>query len=107
MITSEDLSGPDPSTVDAHTDLGGLGAVELHPTQDLGGPADTETVHGDHSLDIWTDLDHDGLADHVTIVDTDGDYSAWEFHHHADGTTEWVRTDRGHLGDTGQANRSR
>ncbi|MCX4096220.1 DUF6802 family protein [Nocardia sp. alder85J] len=105
MITSDDLPGLDLPSVDTHSDLSGLGGVELHP--DHTGPADTESVHGDHGIDVWTDLDHDGLADHVTIMDTDGDYAAWEFHHHPDGTSEWVRTDRGHLGDTGHANRSR
>ncbi|KZM69242.1 DUF6802 family protein [Nocardia terpenica] len=100
MIHSGDLPGLDLPEVDAHSDLGGLGSIELHhPTQDLTGDgiADTETVHGGHSMEVWTDTDHDGLADHVTIVDTDGDYAAWEFHHHPDGTTEWVRTDQGNL----------
>jgi hypothetical protein len=75
--------------------------VELdHPTQDLSGHGhpDTETVHGSHAMEVWTDTHHDGHADHVTIMDNDGDYSAWEFHHNPDGTSEWVRTDHGHIG---------
>ncbi|MFI5777219.1 DUF6802 family protein [Nocardia sp. NPDC051570] len=101
MISSGDLPGLDLPNVDAHSDLGSLGSVELHdPTQDLTGDgiADTETVHGDHSLEVWTDMDHDGTADHVSIVDDSGDYAAWEFHHNPDGTTQWVRTDQGHIG---------
>ncbi len=101
MFSSEDLPGLDVPAIDAHSDLGGLGTVELtHPTEDIGGTgiADCETVHDGHSLEVWSDLDHDGLADHVTVVDDDGDFAAWEFHHHPDGTTEWVRTDQGHLG---------
>ncbi len=102
MVNSGDLPGLDMPDVDAHSDLGGLGAVELHhPTQDLDGHGipDAETVQGPHSMDVWSDLDHDGFADHLTVVDNDGDYSAWEFHHNPDGTSEWVRTDQGRVGE--------
>jgi arginine deiminase len=101
MIDSGDLPGLDMPNVDAHSDLGHLGSVEMHhPTQDLSGDGlpDTETVEGTHSMDVWTDMDHDGFADHLTVVDNDGDYSAWEFHHNSDGTTEWVRTEQGRIG---------
>ncbi|MGW4529435.1 DUF6802 family protein [Nocardia sp. NPDC004340] len=103
MVTSGDLPGLDLPGLDAHSELGGLGAVELsHPTQDLDadGLADTVTTGTAHAMQVWTDLDHDGYADHVTVVDSDGDYAAWEFHHNSDGTTAWVRTDGGHLGGT-------
>ncbi|RDI51721.1 DUF6802 family protein [Nocardia mexicana] len=101
MMTSDDLPGLNLPDVDAHSDLGGLGAVELHhPTQDIDadGIPDTESVAGPGGTDLWTDMDHDGTADHVTILDKDGEYSAWEFHQHPDGTSEWVRTDQGELG---------
>ncbi|WP_040804631.1 DUF6802 family protein [Nocardia concava] len=101
MVTSGDLPGLDLPGFDAHSELGEMGTVELpHPTQDLDGDGllDTVTTTTDHAMQVWTDLDHDGLADHVTVVDGGGDYTAWEFHHHPDGTTEWVRSDRGHLG---------
>ncbi|MFE3188635.1 DUF6802 family protein [Nocardia sp. NPDC059240] len=101
MVTSGDLPGLDLPDFDAHSALDALGAVELaHPTQDLDGDGllDTVTTGTDHAMQVWTDLDHDGYADHVTVVDTGGDYSAWEFHHNPDGTTAWVRTDEGHLG---------
>ncbi|MGW5105690.1 DUF6802 family protein [Nocardia sp. NPDC004123] len=103
MVTSGDLPGLELPDLDAHTELGGLGAVELsHPTQDLDadGLLDTVTTSTDHAMQVWTDLDHDGYADHVTVVDSGGDFSAWEFHHNPDGTTEWVRMDVGHLGGT-------
>ncbi|MGV9663542.1 DUF6802 family protein [Nocardia niigatensis] len=101
MVTSGDLPGLELPDLDAHTELGGLGAVELaHPTQDLDGDGllDTVTTTTEHAMQVWTDLDHDGYADHVTVVDSGGDYSGWEFHHNPDGTTEWVRMDEGHLG---------
>lgn len=101
MITSGELPGLDLPDVDAHGDLSGLGEVELHhPTADMDadGVFDTETAYGSHSIDIWTDMDHDGVADHVTIVDVDGDYAAWEYHRQPDGSAGWMPTDRGHLG---------
>ncbi|WP_227984243.1 DUF6802 family protein [Nocardia spumae] len=101
MIHSGDLPGLDLPEVDAHSDLGGIGAVELnHPSQDINGDGilDTETFHGDHSMEVWSDMDHDGFADHVSIVDDGGDYSAWEFHHYPDGRTEWVQVDKGKMG---------
>ncbi|WP_067818879.1 DUF6802 family protein [Nocardia inohanensis] len=101
MVTSGDLPGLELPNLDAHSELGALGAVELeHPTQDIDGDGqlDTVTTNSDHAMHVWTDLDHDGYADHVTVVDSGGDYAAWEFHHHPDGTTEWVRTDEGRLG---------
>ncbi|WP_327143811.1 DUF6802 family protein [Nocardia sp. NBC_01327] len=101
MVTSGDLPGLDLPNLDSHSELGALGAVELaHPTQDIDGDGlpDTVTTNSDHAMHVWTDMDHDGYADHVTVVDTGGDYSAWEFHHHPDGSSEWVRTDEGRLG---------
>jgi len=52
----------------------------------------------DDALVVATDTDGDGDADHVTIVDGDGDYSAWQFHRDADGRERWERTDSGTLG---------
>ncbi|MFD3705098.1 DUF6802 family protein [Nocardia sp. NPDC058658] len=51
----------------------------------------------DDKTSIWSDYDHDGLADHVTVVEEDGDYAAWEYHRHPDGTSEWRKTDQGNL----------
>ncbi|MCM6776156.1 hypothetical protein NDR87_19325 [Nocardia sp. CDC159] len=102
MISSGDLPGLDLPDVDAHSDLGHLGSVELdNPTQDITGDgiADSVTVHGAHALEVWTDMDRDGTADHVSIVEEDGDYASWEFRHNPDGTTEWVRTDQGRIGE--------
>ncbi|MEU2122495.1 DUF6802 family protein [Nocardia niwae] len=101
MVTSGDLPGLDLPHVDAHAELGGLGAVELHhPTQDIDqdGLLDSATITGDDAVQVWTDIDHDGFADHVKVVEKDGDYTAWEFHRHPDGTSEWIRTDQGRLG---------
>ncbi|MGN2641558.1 DUF6802 family protein [Nocardia takedensis] len=101
MITSGEFSGLDLPDIDTSSPLEGFGPVELnHPTQDIDGDGilDTETTAGADATQIWTDYDHDGLADHVTVVENDGDYAAWEFHHHPDGTSGWVRTDQGKLG---------
>ncbi|WP_433757222.1 DUF6802 family protein [Nocardia sp. CA-135398] len=101
MITSGEFPGMDLPGIDASSSLGGLGEVELHhPTQDIDGDGtlDTVTTTGPEAMQVWTDWDHDGIADQVTVVEKDGDYSAWEFHRHPDGTSEWVRTDQGKIG---------
>ncbi|MFR9752215.1 DUF6802 family protein [Nocardia sp. 004] len=103
MISSGELSGLGMPDIDASSPLGGLGEVELqHPTQDIDGDGilDTDTTtSGDGSVQVWTDYDDDGSADHVTVVEEDGDYAAWEFHRYPDGTSEWVRTDQGRIGN--------
>ncbi|MCP2289260.1 hypothetical protein SAMN04244553_4967 [Nocardia amikacinitolerans] len=102
MITSGEFPGMDLPDIDASTPLDGLGAVELnHPTQDINadGILDSVTTQGDDAMQVWTDYDHDGLADHVTVVEKDGDYAAWEFHRHPDGSSEWKRTDQGKIGE--------
>ncbi|MCP2277105.1 DUF6802 family protein [Nocardia amikacinitolerans] len=102
MITSGEFPGMDLPDIDASTPLDGLGAVELnHPTQDINadGILDSITTQGDDAMQVWTDYDHDGLADHVTVVEKDGDYAAWEFHRHPDGSSEWKRTDQGKIGE--------
>ncbi|HLS78316.1 MAG TPA: DUF6802 family protein [Nocardia sp.] len=101
MVTSGEFGGLELPAIDTSTALDDLGAVELtHPTQDIDGDGllDTETTHGLEAMQVWTDFDGDGLADHVTVVENDGDHASWEFHRHPDGTSEWVRTDQGTLG---------
>ncbi|MBA4857693.1 DUF6802 family protein [Nocardia farcinica] len=102
MVTSGEFGGLELPGIDTSSSLGGLGPVELeHPIQDIDGDGllDTATTRGEDAMQVWTDFDHDGIADHVTVVENDGDYSAWEFHRHPDGTSEWVRTDQGKLGE--------
>lgn len=102
MVTSGEFGGMELPGIDASTALDDLGAVELgNPTQDIDGDGllDTDTTHGIDAMQIWTDFDDDGIADHVSVVENDGDYAAWEFHRHPDGTSEWVRTDQGTLGE--------
>lgn len=101
MVSSGEFPGMDLPDVDASTPLHDLGEVALpHPNQDIDGDGalDSFTETDDRGLRVWTDTDRDGLADHVTAVEQDGDYAAWEFHRHPDGTSEWVRTDQGRLG---------
>ncbi|MBF6212490.1 hypothetical protein IU433_18770 [Nocardia puris] len=102
MITSGEFPGLDLPDIDTSSSLGGLGAVELnHPTQDIDGDGilDSITTQGEDAMQVWTDFDQDGIADQVTIVENDGDYAAWEFHRHPDGSSEWKRTDQGKIGE--------
>ncbi|MFC8047348.1 DUF6802 family protein [Nocardia sp. NPDC057353] len=101
MVNSPEFPGIDLPDVDAASPLHDLGEVGLaHPVQDIDGDGalDSITESDEHGMRVWTDTDRDGLADHLTVVEKDGDYAAWEFHHHPDGTSEWVRTDQGRLG---------
>lgn len=100
MVTSGEFPGMDMPDLDTSSSLDGLGPVELgHPTQDIDGDGalDTVTTTGD-PMNVWTDTDLDGFADQATAVENDGDYAAWEYHRHPDGTSEWVRTDQGTVG---------
>ena len=100
MVTSGDIPGLGLPDIDAHSSLGGLGAVELNsPSLDLDndGVADSLSLSDPDSTSVWSDYDHDGFADHVTVVEEDGDYAAWEYHRHPDGTSEWRKTDQGNL----------
>ena len=102
MPTSGDFSGLDMPGFDASSSLDGLGAVEMDtPTQDLDGDGilETFTTTEPDAMSVWTDSDLDGYADELSIVENDGDYSAWEYHRNPDGTGEWRQTDRGTVGE--------
>ncbi|MFC7446678.1 DUF6802 family protein [Rhodococcus daqingensis] len=76
------------------------GEWELHaPTVDLDGDGelDTRTYSTGATLYVASDLDEDGLADHVTTVDGGGGYESWQAHRGADGEVRWARTDHGSL----------
>ncbi|WP_459547974.1 DUF6802 family protein [Nocardia sp. X0981] len=88
--------------LDASSSPDGLGPVEMEtPTQDLDGDGilDTFTATGPESMSVWTDTDADGFADHLKVVEYDGDFSAWEYHRNPDGSGEWRQTDRGKVGE--------
>ncbi|QBJ96068.1 hypothetical protein ERC79_08845 [Rhodococcus sp. ABRD24] len=100
MITTEQLSGPQP---DFDPDEFGAesGAVQLTElTHDIDGDGilDTLTVESDDAMIVATDMDGDGDADHLTIVHGHGGYSAWEFHRDDSGHERWERIDQGTLG---------
>lgn len=102
MVTPSEFPGLDTSGLDASSSLEGLGPVELtDPTQDIDGDGilDTITATGDGVTSVWTDTDLDGFADRASIVEGDGDYSAWEYHRNPDGTGEWRKTDQGTVGE--------
>lgn len=100
MFITDELTGDRPDL--DPDDLGaGVGAVPLPGLEfdiDGDGILDTRTFESGDALIVATDSDGDGDADHLTIVDGDGEYSAWEFHRDADGRERWERTDSGTLG---------
>ncbi|AOW91703.1 hypothetical protein BFN03_00725 [Rhodococcus sp. WMMA185] len=78
------------------------GAVVLtDPVYDIDGDGvfDTQTFTNGGAAVIASDMDADGDADHVTIVDEEGAYASWEFHRDRDGVVRWERTDGGILGN--------
>jgi hypothetical protein len=103
MPTSGEFPGLGMPSFDASSSLDGLGPVEMEPpTQDLRGDdgvLDTFTNTGPDSMRVWTDTDLDGYADQLSVVENDGDYSAWEYHRNPDGTGDWRQTDKGKLGE--------
>ncbi|MBJ8347708.1 DUF6802 family protein [Antrihabitans sp. YC2-6] len=100
MNASHEFIDPVLADLDAAADLGDLGTVELaSPQHDLDGDGvlDTVTLSNDDALLVATDADLDGAIDHLTIVDRDGDFSAWEFRHFGGDEARWERTDHGKL----------
>lgn len=85
----------------AHHPMGpDAGELELHtPTADLDGDGilDTRTDSTGEGVRVESDLDEDGLADHITTVDRDGGYESWQAHRGVDGEVRWARTDHGSL----------
>ncbi|MFE3293272.1 DUF6802 family protein [Rhodococcus sp. NPDC059234] len=77
-----------------------VGEFAVHdPTVDLDGDGilESRSVAGEAGVAIASDLDGDGFADHVTTVERDGEYAAWEAHRDPDGALRWERTDHGRL----------
>ncbi|MFC9789768.1 DUF6802 family protein [Rhodococcus sp. NPDC127528] len=99
MIIPDDLMLDTDDLVD-HPMAADAGELELHdPTVDLDGDGilDSRSVAGEAGVTIASDLDGDGFADHVTTVEQDGEYAAWEAHRDPDGALRWERTDHGRL----------
>lgn len=102
MPTSGEFPGLGIPSFDASSSMDGLGPVEMEtPTQDFDsdGILDTFTTTGPDSTNVWTDIDGDGFADQVSVVENDGDFSAWEYHRNPDGSGEWRQTDQGKIGE--------
>ena len=95
-----DLDGLD--RLGAGSDLTDLDRVEMpgfeHDT-DNDGILDTMSLSSDDAIVVLTDTDLDGAADHLTVVEHDGDYAAWEFRHVEAQDVTWERTDHGKLGE--------
>ncbi|NUS45055.1 MAG: hypothetical protein HOQ24_15365 [Mycobacteriaceae bacterium] len=99
MPASDDFLSGDIPKLDAHSSLSGIGPIEMHhPTVSLGGDGklDSETIQQGDELIVASDLDHNGEADHLKVIDADGEFSAWEYQHD-DAGGHWVQTDHGHL----------
>ncbi|RVW01350.1 DUF6802 family protein [Rhodococcus xishaensis] len=100
MITTDEFTADQPE-IDPDDFGTESGTVELAgPAYDIDGDGilDTRTYEVDDAMIVATDTDGDGDADHLTIVDSGGEYSAWEFHRDADGRERWERIDEGGLG---------
>ncbi|MFC4604114.1 DUF6802 family protein [Rhodococcus kronopolitis] len=76
------------------------GQWALHdPTVDLDGDGVLDTrgyADGDTVL-VASDLDGNGYADHLTSVDGDGRYAAWQAQRSETGELRWERTEIGNL----------
>ena len=60
----------------------GTGVVDLGPptvSANGDGIMDTCTVATDHDITVYTDVDHDGVADYAYRVDHEGHYERWHF----------------------------
>ncbi|TSE00256.1 hypothetical protein FOS14_07430 [Skermania sp. ID1734] len=100
MVTSNEFALPELAALDAHSSLDDLGAVALHnPIQDIDGDGvlDTLTMDSHGGLIVATDLDHDEVVDHVTLLSGSGEFAAWELRGEADGVGHWVQSDHGRL----------
>jgi hypothetical protein len=69
------------------------------PTVDLDGDGivDTRVFQDADGMTIASDLDEDGWVDHITRIEEDGSYAAWEPRREADGTVRWEPVDEGRL----------
>lgn len=98
MITTEDVTA-DPHPDEFGADAGALHAGGLAYDVDGDGVLDTQVFETDDATIVVADTDGDGESDHLTIVGTDGEYAAWEFHRDPDGAERWERVDVGDLGE--------
>lgn len=99
MITTDELTA-DPPDLDPEqfgTDSGAVYLTALAYDVDGDGVLDTQVFEVDDAIVVATDTDADGDTDHLTIVDGDGGYAAWEFHREPDGRERWERVDEGDL----------
>nr|WP_235871241.1 DUF6802 family protein [Rhodococcus spongiicola] len=104
MITTDELAadGPEIDPDDFGTESGAVDLDSFDLTSavydvDGDGILDTQTYELDDAMIVATDTDGDGDADHLTIVDSGGEYSAWEFHRDAAGRERWEQIDEGGL----------
>jgi len=61
------------------------------------GTVDSRVVHTDDDVVIVSDFDRDGSADRLTMIESDGDYSAWECSRDDEGALVWQKIDAGAL----------
>ncbi|QIP38404.1 hypothetical protein G9444_1160 [Rhodococcus erythropolis] len=61
------------------------------------GTVDSRVVHSDDDVVIVSDFDRDGSADRLTMIESDGDYSAWECSRDDEGALVWQKIDAGAL----------
>lgn len=88
----------DPSTfgpMSGPVEIGDLGADAFDGDGD--GVVDSHVVHAGDAVVVASDFDRDGNADRVTMIESDGDYSAWECRRGIDGALVWHEIDAGTL----------
>lgn len=102
MVSSDAFPLPELLDIDASSALDDLGSLSLHnPTVDLDGDGvlDTSTLTPPDALVVLTDTDHDGQADHLTVVDDSGEFASWQYGVTSDGTAHWTETEHGRVGE--------
>ncbi|MGG7102572.1 DUF6802 family protein [Rhodococcus sp. 24CO] len=86
--------GPGAGTVDVGDLTTTFDAFDL----DGDGIVDSRVVAPDNdaaAIIVVSDFDRDGAADRVTMVESDGDFAAWECHRDTHGALVWDRIDSG------------
>ncbi|MDV6271990.1 DUF6802 family protein [Rhodococcus erythropolis] len=61
------------------------------------GTVDSRVVHSDDAVVIVSDFDRDGVADRLTMIESDVDYSSWECRRDDEGSLVWQKIDAGAL----------
>lgn len=70
-----------------------VGAFDLDGNSVL----DSRVLNTENGVTVVSDFDGDGSADRLTMIESDGDYAAWECHRDQTGSLVWEKIDGGAL----------